>query len=103
MVPHLRAPAHDEDLLKRTFSTPPPPRPLSSTLIVTSYAFALLFLPIHIITQHLALSSSIPSPSELDYEYVKTVLHGWPVRSTVLYIALVLGITLHAADGLGII
>ena len=90
-------------LLKRMFSTPRPPRPLSSALSVTGYASALLFLPIHAFTHRLAPLNSIPSPSELDYEYVKTALHGWPVRSTVLYTALVLGVALHAADGLGII
>ena len=69
---------------------------------MTGYASALL-LPIHVIIHRLAPLSGIPSPSELDFEYVKTVLHGWPVRSTVLYTALVLDVTLHAADGLGII
>jgi Protein of unknown function (DUF1691) len=90
-------------LLKRIFSTPQPSRPLSSALSVTGYAIAFIFLPIHAITHRFAPLSSIPSPSELDYEYVKTALHGWPVRSTVLYTALVLGVALHAADGLGII
>lgn len=91
-------------LLKRIFSTTPQlPRSLSSALSVTGYASAFLFLPIHVITHRLAPLSSLPSPSELDYEFVKTALHGWPVRSTVLYTALVLGVALHAADGLGII
>ena len=92
-------------LLKRLFSSPRPPRPLSSALSVTGYASALLFLPIHVIIHRLAPPSGIPplNPSELDYEYVKTALHGWPVRSTVLYGALVLGVALHAADGLGVI
>jgi hypothetical protein len=96
-------------LLKRIFPSPlqplPPhsPRPLSSALSVTGYASLFLFLPIHVITHRLAPLSSIPSPSELDYEYVKTALLGWPVRSTVLYSSLVLGVALHAADGLGII
>ena len=35
-------------------------------------------------------------------EYVKTALHGW-IRSPVPHAALVLGVTLHAADRLGII
>ena len=90
-------------LLKRIFSTPRPPRPLSSALSVTGYAAALLLLPIHVITHRLAPLSCIPSPSELDHEYVKTAMHGWPVRSTVLYTALVLGVVLHAADGLEMI
>ncbi len=90
-------------LLNRLFSSPRPPRPLSSALSVTGYASALLLLPIHVITHRLAPLSSIPSPSELDFEYVKTALRGWPIRSTVLYAALALGVALHAADGLGII
>ncbi|KAI0285219.1 hypothetical protein BC826DRAFT_973049, partial [Russula brevipes] len=43
------------------------------------------------------------SPSELDFEYVKAALRGWPVRTTVLYGALVLAVALHAADGFGVI
>lgn len=90
-------------LLKRIFSTQRPPRPLTSALSVTGYATVLLFLPVHVITHRLGPLGSIPSPSELDFEYVKTALHGWPVRSTMLYTTLVLGVALHAADGLRII
>ena len=50
-----------------------------------------------------APSISSLSPSELDYEYVKAALSVWPSRSIVLYSALVLGVALHAADGIGII
>ena len=60
---------------------------------MTGYASAFLLLPIHVIT---------PASSELGYEYVKTTFHGW-IRSTVLYAALVLGVTLHATDAIGII
>ena len=93
-------------LLKRLFSSPPPPRPLSSALSTTGYACVLL--PIHIFTHRLALADPSPpisslSPSELDFEYVKAALHGWLARSTVLYVALVLGVALHAADGLVVV
>jgi hypothetical protein len=47
-------------------------------------------------------SVSSIGPSGLDYEFVKATLHGWPVNSTVLYGALVLGVALHAADELGV-
>ena len=92
-------------LLKRLFAHPRPARPLSSALSVTGYASALLFLPIHVMVHRLAPPSNTPplSPSELDYEYVKTALHGWPVRSIVLYAALALGVALHAADGIAVI
>jgi succinate dehydrogenase/fumarate reductase cytochrome b subunit len=75
---------------------------------VTGYATAFIFLPIHILTHRLAPADLAPpiaslSPSELDYEYVKAALRGWPVRSKVLYAALVVGVALHAADGFGII
>jgi succinate dehydrogenase/fumarate reductase cytochrome b subunit len=94
-------------ILKRLFS-PYPPRPLSSALSVTGYATAFFFLPIHILTHRLAPADPAPpiaslSPSELDYEYVKAALSGWPVRSKVLYAALVVGVAWHAADGFGIV
>ncbi|KAI0303335.1 hypothetical protein B0F90DRAFT_1610424, partial [Multifurca ochricompacta] len=93
-------------ILKRLFSLRLS-RPLSSALSVTGYATALFFLPIHVITHRLAPADPTPpisslSPSELDYEYVKAALRGWPVRSTLLYTALVFGVTLHAADGIAV-
>ena len=101
-------------LLKRVFSstTPrparPATRPLTSALSVTGYTAALLLLPVHIYTHRLAPSEPAPpisslGPSELDYEYVKAALHGWPARSTALYVALVLAVALHAADGVGVL
>jgi hypothetical protein len=94
--------------LKRIFASPRPPRPLSSALSTTGYAAALLLLPIHVLTHRLAPADPAPpisslGPSELDYEYVKAALQGWPVRSGALYAALVLGIALHAADGLAVL
>lgn len=97
--------------LKRIFSSPSSsssPRPLSSALTTTGYAAALLLIPIHVLTHRLAPADPAPpisslSPSELDYEYVKAALQGWPVRSVALYGALVLGIALHAADGLAVL
>src|SRR6266850_415607 len=65
----------------------------------------LLLLSIHVLTHRLAPADPAPPISslslpELDYEYVKAALQGWPVRSVALYGALGLGITPHAADGL---
>jgi len=94
-------------IIKRLFS-PRVSRPLSGALSLTGYATALCFLPVHFITHRLAPADATPpisslGPSELDYEYVKAALSGWPRRSTVLYFALVLGLALHTADGIGII
>jgi len=98
--------------LKRLFSPsaprPPATRPLTSALSVTGYTVALLLLPVHFYAHRLAPSDPAPpisslGPSELDYEYVKAALHGWPARSTALYLALVLGVALHAADGVGVL
>ncbi|KAH9057700.1 hypothetical protein EDB87DRAFT_1792854 [Lactarius vividus] len=94
-------------IIKRLFS-PRVSRPLTSALSVTGYATAFFFLPIHLITHRLAPADPVPpisslSPSEFDYEFVKAALSGWPRRSTVLYSVLVLGVALHAADGIGII
>ncbi|KAH8991575.1 hypothetical protein EDB92DRAFT_1798155 [Lactarius akahatsu] len=94
-------------IIKRLFS-PHVSRPLTSALSVTGYVTAFCFLPVHLITHRLAPADPAPpisslSPSELDYEFVKAALSGWPRRSTVLYSVLVLGVALHAADGIGII
>ncbi|KAN0141227.1 hypothetical protein V8E53_000983 [Lactarius tabidus] len=83
-------------------------RPLTSAISVTGYATAFCLLPIHFITHRLAPADPMPpisslSPSELDYEYVKAALSVWPRRSIILYSVLVLGVALHAADGIGII
>jgi succinate dehydrogenase/fumarate reductase cytochrome b subunit len=74
---------------------------------VTGYATVFCYLPIHFITHRLAPADPVPlisslSPSELDYEHVKAALSVWP-QSVVLYSVLVLGVALHAADGIGII
>ena len=97
--------------LKRLFSSSDPRpaiRPLASALSVTGYTAVLFLLPVHFFAHRLAPSDPAPpisslSPSELDYEYVKAALHGWPARSTALYVALVLGVALHAADGVGVL
>ncbi|KAH9034003.1 hypothetical protein EDB83DRAFT_2296363 [Lactarius deliciosus] len=94
-------------IIKRLFS-PRVSRPLTSALSVTGYVTAFCILPVHLITHRLAPADPAPpisslSPSELDYEFVKAALSGWPRRSTVLYSVLVLGVALHAADGIGII
>ena len=94
-------------IIKRIFS-PSISRPLTSAISVTGYATAFCFLPVHFITHRLAPADpaspiSSLSPSELDYEYVKAALSGWSRRSIVLYSVLVLGVALHAADGIGII
>ena len=83
-------------------------RPLTNAISLTGYATAFCFLPLHFITHRLAPADPVPpisslSPSELDYEYVKAALSVWPRRSIVLYSVLVLGVALHAADGIGII
>jgi len=39
-------------------------------------------------------------PAELDYEFIKTGLKTWPIRSWLLYGGLVLSTTLHLADGM---
>ncbi|KAI0062039.1 hypothetical protein BV25DRAFT_1991716 [Artomyces pyxidatus] len=92
--------------LKRIIS-PHPPRRATSPLTVTGYATMMLLLPIHFATHRLyPMDPSSPigaiGPSELDYEFVKTGLQSWPGRSWLLYGALVLGVSLHAADGMHI-
>jgi len=95
--------------LKRIFAPRPPgPRRLSSALSATGYACMLFLLPVHVATHRLGPADATQpvwsaAPPELDYEFVKIALHDWPIRSTALYVAIVLGVVLHAADGFGVI
>ncbi|KAH9022607.1 hypothetical protein EDB84DRAFT_1274516 [Lactarius hengduanensis] len=99
---------HSSSAIIKRLISPRVSRPLTSALSVTGYVTAFCILPVHLITHRLAPADPAPpisslSPSELDYEFVKAALSGWPRRSTVLYSVLVLGVALHAADGIGII
>ncbi|KAI9508810.1 hypothetical protein F5148DRAFT_1013108 [Russula earlei] len=93
--------------LKRMFS-PRPSRPLANMLSATGYASMLFLLPVHVVTHRLGPANPAPpvsatGASDLDFEFVKVALREWPVRTTVLYAAIVLGVALHAADGFGVI
>jgi len=96
-------------ILKRLLSPPNrPPRRISHLLSLTGYASFFIFLPIHFLThrQYPTLESSpiySVGPSELDYEFVKTGLQTWPIRSWFLYGGLILSTTVHFVDGMTII
>lgn len=71
---------------------------------MTGYAIMTFYLPVHYFLHRLAPSSPAPpinalSPSELDYEFVKTALREWPVRNWVGYVGLTLAVALHASEG----
>ncbi|KAF8162823.1 hypothetical protein B0H34DRAFT_671967 [Crassisporium funariophilum] len=93
---------------KRILSPKGRPRRITNLLSMAGYATALLFLPIHYYTHRIAPANE-PSPifavgpSELDYEFVKTGLQTWPLRSWFLYTGLVVSVTVHLADGMTII
>ncbi|PPQ63331.1 hypothetical protein CVT24_006704 [Panaeolus cyanescens] len=94
----------------RRYLSPPgkPPRPWTHLLSLTGYSSLLFFFPIHYGTHRSYPAYETPSidsvgPSELSYEFVKTGLKTWPIRSWLLYGGLILGVTLHMADGIGII
>ncbi|KAF9557187.1 hypothetical protein CPC08DRAFT_640593 [Agrocybe pediades] len=95
--------------LKRLLSPPGrPPRKWTHLLSLTGYATLLLFLPVHYGTHRAFPTLETPpiygvGPAELDYEFVKTGLKTWPVRSCILYGGLVLSTTLHFVDGMTII
>ncbi|TFY72517.1 hypothetical protein EVG20_g479 [Dentipellis fragilis] len=87
---------------------PRAPRPLTSLLSLTGYAALLALAPIHFLTHrdYPALPDppiSAVGPAELDFEFIKTALQTWPVRSWLLYGLLVGTVALHAAEGGSII
>ncbi|SJL04965.1 uncharacterized protein ARMOST_08336 [Armillaria ostoyae] len=94
--------------LKRVLSGPKnPPRPPSSLLTTTGYATMWLLLPVHFLVHRRLPTTPAPpilevGPSELDYEFVKVGLQTWPWRSALLYGGLVICVSLHMADGMGI-
>lgn len=84
------------------------PRPMTSVLSSTGYLALFLFLPIHYLTHRVYPTiSAAPihsfGPAELDYEFVKTGLRTWPLRSWLLYIGLVGCVALHSVEGISII
>lgn len=81
---------------------------MTSVLSLTGYSTLFLFLPVHYLTHR--VYPAIPAapihsfgPAELDYEFVKTGLQTWPLRSWSLYIGLVGCVALHAVEGISII
>jgi len=77
-------------------------------LSITGYAAMFLLLPVHFLTHREYPMTTTPpisgvGPAELDYEFVKTGLKNWPIRSCLLYGGLILSTTLHIADGLQVI
>lgn len=86
----------------------PKARPLSSGFVLAGHAAAFLLLPIHYLVHRVYPADPAPpilalSPAELDFEYVKHGLQTWPLRSSLLYGALVLGVAWHAAEGAQIV
>jgi len=67
-----------------------------------------MFLPVHYLTHRVYPTIPVApihafGPAELDYEFVKTGLQTWPLRSWLLYIGLVGCVALHAVEGIRII
>ncbi|KAH8835032.1 hypothetical protein DL96DRAFT_1808954 [Flagelloscypha sp. PMI_526] len=96
--------------LKR-FTSPKPtsqPRPLSTRLTGTGYAVAVFWLPVHYFIHRTSPKTPTPpinavGPSELDFEFVKYGLKTWPFRMTFLYAGLVIGLTLHVTEAMGLL
>ena len=81
---------------------------MTSVLSSTGYLTLFLFLPVHYLTHRLYPTISVApihsfGPAELDYEFVKTGLQTWSLRSWLLYIGLVGCVALHAVEGINII
>ena len=102
-------------IAKRLFSpgvgSPKPwsqPRRMTSVLSSTGYLTLFLFLPVHYLTHRVYPTiSAAPinsfGPAELDYEFVKTGLQTWPLRSWLLYAGLIGCVALHSVEGVSII
>jgi succinate dehydrogenase/fumarate reductase cytochrome b subunit len=89
-------------ITKRLLSPNPIPRH-PSLLTLTAYPM-LFFLPVHVLTHRIIPSDPSPpisalSPSELNFEFVKAGLAGWPVRSSLLYAGLVICGLVHVFEG----
>lgn len=91
-------------------------RRMTSLLSLSAYGALFVFVPVHVATHRwtpwAASSSRIPpsgteidpvSSSELDFEFVKTSLHKWPLRSWMLYTGLVGCVLVHAFEGSSLI
>ncbi|KAI6004914.1 hypothetical protein EDD15DRAFT_2359828 [Pisolithus albus] len=91
-------------------------RKLTSLLSMSAYAALFVFVPVHVATHrllpaeadYLARSASDVNldplgSSELDFEFVKTAIKTWPLRSWVLYTGLVGCVLVHAAEGASIL
>lgn len=86
----------------------PNPLPRSPSLLTLTAYTLLLFLPVHILTHRIIPSDPSPpitalSPSELNFEFVKVGLAGWPLRSSLLYVGLVVCGLVHAFEGWNVI
>lgn len=81
---------------------------MTTVLSSTGYLTLFLFLPVHYFTHRIYPTISDPpihsfGPAELDYEFVKTGLQTWPLRSWILYIGLVGCVALHSVEGISLI
>jgi len=81
---------------------------MTSALSSTGYLTLFLLLPVHYLTHRVyPATPAAPihsfGPAELDYEFVKTGLQTWPLRSWLLYTGLVGCVALHAVEGISII
>jgi succinate dehydrogenase/fumarate reductase cytochrome b subunit len=93
--------------LKRLVS-PRQPRPWTNALTATGYILAFFMVPLHYLTHRLLPSDPSPpinlfGPSELDYEFVKTAMHAWPVRVGVGYAVLSVMALAHMFEGMSIL
>ncbi|PAV19390.1 hypothetical protein PNOK_0432400 [Pyrrhoderma noxium] len=89
-------------LLKRILSPSPltPPKSLLSKAGLAS----VLLLPVHILIHRFYPSDPSPpisslGPGQLDYSFVQYALQNWPIRSTILYMALTSATIMHAIEG----
>lgn len=95
-------------IIKRLLSPKGRPRPLSSILSSTGYMTLLAFLPIHYMTHRVFPSLPVSpihsiGPAELDFEFVKTGLQAWPLRTWALYLGLIGCVSLHSVEGINLI
>ncbi|KAH8835031.1 hypothetical protein DL96DRAFT_1572610 [Flagelloscypha sp. PMI_526] len=93
-------------ILKRfTYAKPKEqPRSLDTPMTGGGLGVAFLWFPIHFFIHSVGPRlTSPPIHENLDFEFVKTGLKTWPIRTSILYLGLVAALTVHIGEAMGLL